>query len=303
MNTSFTATTLVLVTLVITFYALYEKDAPSDIDTESNALSMDDSKQLRESPIHSSDEAPEISTGQASITDNRKAKSDHNLGNLDKTYQAALILAQSYDRIDTLPNSEKILLLRDYADLLMQIGSNEEAVEVLEKLLGIPNLDSESELYALRALGETLIAQEQWSAAEDRLKSYLELSTTRDSDLLYDLSYTYYKRELWSEAIPPAIEHINLLMIEEKEVSREQLMYLTSLAYSAEDYESAAWATQVMINEFNEIRDWRNLLNIYSALGDETRQDQVFRDAKEAGLLDELNSIIGPNFRREPGDV
>lgn len=214
------------------------------------------------------------------------------LANEGNTYQAARILAELYGQIDIFSDQDKALLLQNYADLLIRLGSNVEAIQVLEQLLAVPNLRVDSELVARKTLGETLMKQEEWLAAETQLNSWLDKSKVRDPEVLLNLSYTYYQRELWDEAIPPAIEHINRLMDSEQEITRERLMYINSLAFSAEDWENAAWLTQVMINQFDEPVDWRNLIAIYSAMGNEEARAQARADAIDAGKIDESGNLI-----------
>lgn len=300
MNKSNLVVASILITFALAAYVLSEVGVSNDAitPTDSELVTNNNLDRLGNTPPRQFDRASNIGDAQAlgavDLTINQALELASE-GNID---QAARILAKLYEEIEFLSLEDKQSLFVNYSDLLIQLGSNYEAIQVLEQLLSIPNLASNIELTALNSLGETLMEQEEWPAAEEKFKSWLEKSDVRNAELLWNLSYTYYQQELWEEAIPPAIEHINLSLAEGQEISRERLMYLTALAYSAEDFENAAWVTKVMINEFNEVRDWRNLMAIYDTLGDEAGKDQLLHDAEEAGVIEELEELIAPRDRR-----
>lgn len=208
-------------------------------------------------------------------------------GNLD---QAAMILSELYESRSSLSESDEIELLSLYAKLLIELGSNQEAIDVLDNLLAIEDVPQDIRLEATNNLGLAFMAEEEWELAGDQFNNWLDQSEVPEPDVLLSLSYAYYQQELWTEALGPAVEHVELLIDLEEEITEERLMYLNGLAVVTEDLNNAAWITQVLISEFNRIRDWRNLIAIYSGIGNETAVEQVYRDADAAGVLEELEA-------------
>lgn len=206
------------------------------------------------------------------------------------TYEAARILSELYESRDSLSDLGEVELLSLYASLLIELGSNEEAITVLETLLAIEDIPQSIRLDAIQFLSQALMAEEEWELAVTQFDNWLDQSEIRNSDILLNLSYAYFQQELWAEALGPAVEHVELLMELGEEITEERLVYLNSLAFSTGDFDNAAWVTQVLISEFNRIRDWRNLIAIYSGIGNETAVEQVYRDADAAGILEELEA-------------
>jgi len=134
--------------------------------------------------------------------------------------------------------------------------------------------------------------EEEWQQAANQLETWLDQSGSRDADILLTLSYAYWQQELWQQSLAAAVEHVDLLINREEEIPLERFKYLSALAFASEDLESAAWITQVMINEFNEINDWQNLYLIYDRLGNTSAAEKVLQDAADVGLLDELETSL-----------
>ncbi len=293
MSKSYLISILTITPLIVALYFFENRSSYEDVPTISDSftsnetgLAIDTRIQVTERPRQPNERARR--NAHAVTVDQARALAAK--GNSD---QAARILAELYGKTDTISNSEKITLLETYSLLLIQLGSNEEAIQVLNQLLAIPGLALESELAAKKLLGETLMKQEEWALAQAHLSAWLEDGATRDPDVLLNLSYAFYQQELWTDAISPAIEHLNLLVAQEQDITRERLAYINSLAFTTQDWDNAAWVTQVLINEFGEIRDWRNLIEIYRASGNESGVEQVFLDADEAGVLEELEISMG----------
>lgn len=207
--------------------------------------------------------------------------------------RAAKILAELYKNLNRFSIEEKEQLLHQYSNLLIALGYHADAISILEEILRLPVLDESVQLNTLKLLGQAHMTQEHWQDAVDNFNSWLEISIAPDPDVVQNLSYAYYQQQRWEEALVSGIEHINLLISEEQEITREHLLYINSLAFSNEDWENAAWVTQIMINEFNNIRDWRNLIRIYQRIDDELAVAEVFQAAEQAGVLEELNSSLG----------
>ena len=86
-----------------------------------------------------------------------------------------------------------------------------------------------------------------------------------------------------------------MLYTQGEEVDRYKLGLLNVLAIETDDYESAAWVTEIMIEQYNQLSDWKNLEAIYEQAGNDVKRFQVINDAKAAGFMDASGNWLENN--------
>jgi len=200
-------------------------------------------------------------------------------------------------RFDELGSFEQLTLLNFYSDYYLLNRQIPEAISSIERLIDIDGIPRDAFIRALRTLGQLNATIDEYDSSITYYERFLEESGDRDSSVLRGLAGSYYQNEQYSEAIAPLAEHIDLLYQQGDEIDRNTLGLLNVLSIETNDYENAAWVTNIMVEQFDQMSDWRNLEAIYERLGDEAKRVQLIEDAKAAGHMDESGNWVIRNLQ------
>lgn len=200
-----------------------------------------------------------------------------------------------YAGFEELSDFERATVLNFYTNALLANEMYPEAILAFEQILEVEDLRPDIRLRALKSLGQLNVQQTNYEGAVEYYDEWLIESGERDPDVLLDLANSHYRLNQYSEAVSPLIEHIDILYTQEEEVDRNKLGLLNVLALETNDWESAAWVTEIMVEQYNSVSDWKNLEAIYVELGDEARRAELMTDARAAGLLDDSGNWLEDN--------
>ena len=191
-----------------------------------------------------------------------------------------------YEDYDSLNDFEKATVLNFYTNLLLANNMLPEAMNAFEAMLQLETLRPDLRLRAIRAMGQLNRTEGQLESAVAYFNQFLDESGDRNSTVLLDLAYSHYQLGQHSEAIPPLTEHIEQLIVTDQEVERNKLSLLNVLAIESGDWDSAATVNELMVEAYNDPRDWQNLAEIYQQLGENAQRQQLLSDALDAGHID-----------------
>lgn len=198
-----------------------------------------------------------------------------------------------YEDFDSLNDFEKATILNFYTNLLLANNMLPEAMGAFEAILELQTLRPDVRLRAIRALGQISRAEGQLEDAVSYFNQFLNQSEERNGSVLLDLANAHFELDQYSEAIPPLAEHIELLISLNEEVDRNKLGLLNTLAVESGEWDSAATVSELMIEVYDDPRDWRNLAEIYQRLNDNDSRQQLMADALTAGHIDASGTWIG----------
>ncbi len=204
-------------------------------------------------------------------------------GKIDDAVQA---LSNLYSESESYSNKDRIISADLYADLLIKLEVNQEAFSVIEDLLKIENLSQEQRLKSLNSLGQLFLAEIEYEEALSYFERYFQAATVIDPEALLGFSLSNYHLDNYDEAIPPMVDYVSLMENGVQAMDEGRLLYLNALALRTQDWANVQWVSQILIDQFNNPRDWKSLGAAYAEQGDEDGRLQVIADARAAGVID-----------------
>lgn len=192
---------------------------------------------------------------------------------LDELYEAEFATANGF---------EKSTILNFYTNYYLRQQDYPEAARIFRDMLDIDGLREDTELRALRSLGQLYQAMEQWSDSIATFQQWREKSGSEDAVVFRGLSYDHYQLDQFEISRDYWLQYLELR--EEDEVTRDDLAFLNGLHFKLEDYQSALSLTQEMILRFNSEQDWANLRALYEQIDDQDALAEL--DPDLGGTLD-----------------
>lgn len=199
-----------------------------------------------------------------------------------------------YEDYDALNDFEKATVLNFYTNLLLANNMYPEAVNAFEAILEIETLRPDIRQRAILALGQLSQVGGELESAVSYYNQYLESTDAPNPSVLLRLANSHYELGQYREAIAPLTEHIEMLIATNEEVERNKLGLLNVLALESGDWQSAATVNEMMIEAYNDPRDWQNLAEIYQQLGDTEKHQQLMSDAASLGYVDDTGTWLEP---------
>jgi len=169
-------------------------------------------------------------------------------------------------RWERMNDFEKSTTLNFYTNYYLSTDNIPEAIRIFEELLTIETLREDIQLRSLRALGQLLMAVENFEQSIVYYMQWRDVSLEEDDLVFLGLANSHYSIEQYSQAVPYLIDHMEMLADAGEDIARNKWGLLNVLYIEQEDYVSALEITKNMVVQFGEMSDWRNLSAMYSYL-------------------------------------
>ena len=180
---------------------------------------------------------------------------------LDELYE------RRYERMN---DFEKSTTLGFYTNYYLAVDNLPEALRVFEQILtDIEDLREGTRLRALRSLGQLNGAEENWADSVKYYDQWRELSFDENDIVFRGLAYAHFQLEQFAASEPHWLSFMQMKEDKGEELPRSDYSFLNGLYFNMEDYDNALNVTRNMVVMFDDSRDWRNLMAIYSNLEDD----------------------------------
>jgi len=198
-----------------------------------------------------------------------------------------------YEELDA---ASQFAIIGGYINYLLSLGNIDTVVQLYERALIIPELENDSLIHIHRNLGQIAFSRGRIDEGVSRFEEYFAKGGEMSKVVSITLARALYNNQDYDRAARYLKEHLHFLAQEALAIdpTRYELSYakLQDVVLKMDNHQDAVQLSKVLIQQFNNIANWKNLAAIYQKLDDTANLEATIKGAIENDYIDSAGNWI-----------
>ncbi len=210
----------------------------------------------------------------------------------NQQFAEAIRVLDSLSRDEGLSDYERANMLNFYGFIYYNQGNTPKAVEAYERLLSIPELESQLRTQTLYTLAQLYAVQENFPKTIQLLKEWFQVANNPGPQAYVLLGQSYAQTEQYDLMIPQIEKAIEVARERDTEIREEWWNLLYYGYYQQNNFAKVKEILKILLAEWPKKSYWTALAGVYSELGEEKNMLAAYEAAYTQNLLSSESELV-----------